>query len=112
MKDYMFLFRGGYDAIKRSPEEMQQHMGKWFSWVDKLKAEGRYVMGHPLTPDGKTVKGKKMLFTDGAFAEGKELVGGYFIVKADSFEQAADLAKDYPDYEFDGSVEIREVMAM
>jgi len=46
----------------------------------------------------------------GPFAEGKELVGGYFILSAESLEEATELAMGFPDFEIQGSVEIREIM--
>ena len=112
MKDFMFIFRGGSDARNFSPEEMQEHMKKWFSWIDRLKAKNTYITGQPLTPAGKTVRGSKALVTDGPFAESKEIVGGYFLIKANSLEEAAEIAKDCPDLPLLGSVEVREVMQM
>jgi hypothetical protein len=91
---------------------MQQHMQKWFSWIDDLKAKQVYVSGEPLTPAGKTVKGAKALVTDGPFAESKELIGGFFLIKAGSLDEAAEIAKGCPDLPLEGSVEIREVMKM
>lgn len=112
MKDFMFIFRGAADQYDFSAEQMQQHMQKWFSWIDDLKAKQIYVAGEPLTPAGKTVKGAKALVTDGPFAESKELVGGFFLIKAGSLEEAAEIAKGCPDLPLEGSVEIREVMKM
>ena len=106
----MFIFRGGNDTLKFSPEEMQQHMQKWFAWIDKLKAKNAYVAGEPLTPLGKTVKGANAVVTDGPFAESKEIVGGFFLVKADSLDEAIEMAKECPDLPLKGSVEVREVM--
>ena len=108
----MFIFRGGGESQNFSPEEMQKHMQKWFSWIDKLKAKNIYIDGQPLIPSGKTVKGTKPVVTDGPFAESKEIVGGFFLIKANSIEEAAELAKDCPDLPFKGSVEVREVMKM
>ena len=110
MKDFMFIFRGGSDAQNYSAEQMQKHMQKWFAWIDKLKAKGQYVDGKPLTPAGKTVKGSNALVTDGPFAESKEIVGGFFLIQADSFEEAVEIAKGCPDLPLNGSVEVREVM--
>jgi len=62
--------------------------------------------------EGKMVKGKKPLITDGPFAEGKESVGGYIILKADSLKEASDLALGFPDFELEGSVEVREIIPM
>src|SRR5215831_9111290 len=112
MKDFMFIFRGSSQPSDFSPEQMQEHMKKWFTWIDKLKANDIYVNGKPLTPAGKTVKGSKPVVTDGPFAESKEIVGGFFIVKANTIEEAAELAKDCPDLPLKGTVEVREVMVM
>ena len=110
MKDFMLLFRGATQQYEFSPEEMQGHMQKWFGWVDQLKSKNIYVSGEPLLPDGKTVTGKKALVTDGPFAESKEIIGGFFIIKAASIEEATEIAKDCPDLPLDGIVEVREVM--
>ena len=113
MQDFMFIFRGGSDASDLSPEDMQNHMQKWYEWIEELKAKNIYVSGEPLTPAGKTIRGKKALVTDGPFAESKELVGGYFIIRANSLDEAVDIAKSgYPDFIFDGTVEVREVMKL
>lgn len=50
----MFIFHGG-DNSAASPEAMQEHMGKWMTWIDKLAKAGTYVSGEPLLPGGKLV---------------------------------------------------------
>jgi hypothetical protein len=110
MKDFMLIFINGDGSANFSPEEMQANMQEWFNWVNELKTSGIYVSGEALMPGGKTVKGKAGLVTDGPFAESKEVVGGYFIVKAAGFDDAAQIAKASPDLPHGGSVEVREVM--
>jgi len=111
MKEFMMIFIGAdYKDQGLSPEETQIQMGRWFQWVDQLKEKGIYKGGNALTPAGKTIFGKDQIITDGPFAESKELVGGYFIVNAKSLDDAIDLAKDYPDFEYGGTVEVREVI--
>ena len=107
----MLIFHGGSDVAPemQSPEAMQQHMQKWFAWVEKLQKEGRYAGGEALEPTGKLVSGPKQIVTDGPFAESKELVGGYFIVNAKDIHEAVALTKDYPDFIFNGKVEVRPV---
>lgn len=105
----MFIFFGG-DASNLSPEKQEAQMQKWFEWVDKLRSEQRYVSGEALIPGGKTVKGPKKTVTDGPFTEGKEIVGGYFVVYAKDLAEATEMAKQCPDYELGGSVEVREVV--
>lgn len=105
----MFIFIGG-DPSHLSAEAQQAHMGKWFAWVEKLQKENRYVSGEALLPGGKTIKGSKKVITDGPYAEGKEVVGGYFVVNAKDLNEATEMAKACPDYDLGGIVEVREVM--
>jgi len=112
MEKFMFIFIGGGDVALESPEVMQSSMHEWFTWIEKLKKEGRYDSGEPLEPIGKGVSGPKKLVTDGPFAEGKELVGGYFVVTAMNIDEATNLAKDCPGLKYNGKVEIRPVMKM
>lgn len=105
----MLIFLGGIKN-NASPEELQSNMDKWMAWVEKLNQEGKYVSGEALLPGGKLVKGKNAV-TDGPFTEGKELVGGFFVVNAANLEEATTIATDnYPDFEFGGTVHVRPVM--
>ena len=105
----MLIFHGGID-YHASPEQMQANMGKWMAWVDKLAKAGKYVSGEPLLPGGKLVTGKKKSVTDGPYTEGKEVVGGYFLINASDYDEAISLCDDYPDYEYGGSIQVRQVM--
>ena len=105
----MLIFIGG-DPSHLSPEAQQAHMGKWFAWVEQLRNEKRDVGGEALLPGGKTVKGTKKTVTDGPFAESKEVVGGYFVLECKNLDEAVQIAKDCPDYDLGGTVEVREVM--
>ena len=107
----MLIFQGG-QLEGLSPEAMEAQMGKWMAWVERLNKEGRYVSGEPLLPGGKLVTGSKKTVTDGPYTEGKEVVGGYFVVNAGNMEEAVDIAKDCPDYEYGGSVQVRQVMKL
>ena len=109
MEKFMLIFHGGISP-NASPEEMQSNMGKWMAWVEKLNKEGRYVSGEPLLPGGKQISGKGKTVTDGPYTEGKEVVGGYFVVNAADYNDAIELSKDYPDFDYDGTVQVRQVM--
>ncbi|MGZ4056804.1 MAG: YciI family protein [Bacteroidia bacterium] len=114
MKEYLLLFRGGDGAeMQKSPEMWQQHMQKWAKWMGALAEQGKFVSAQPLSNSGKNISGTKKAVTDGPFIEGKEMVGGYLICKADSFDGAVAIANGCPILEFDsGNVEIREIQEM
>lgn len=105
----MFIFLGG-DVSHLSPEAQQAHMEKWFAWVQKLQDQKRYVSGEALLPGGMTIAGPKKTVTDGPFAESKEVVGGYFVVLAKDMSEAQQMAMEYPDFVYDGVIEIRPVI--
>ena len=109
MADYLFLFIGGNATDENlSPEEMQKHMQKWFTWIDALRDKGIYKGGEPLEEGGLIVTSDKTV-TDGPFPESKEMIGGYIMIEADSIEAASELAKDCPALSFGGRVEVRQV---
>ena len=111
-KNYMFIFHSAsYNGL--SPDEVQKNMQKWFGWIEKLQKKGVYKGGEALEKTGKMLSHRNGKFViDGPFAESKELVGGYFIVEAGSLDEAVEMAKDYPDFSYDGKVEVREVMVI
>ena len=113
MNEFLLLFRGG-DAreVQQSPEQMQAHMQKWQAWMGKIAGEGKLNSGQPLQSTGRVLTNSGATITDGPFAEGKEIVGGYLLIKAQDFEDAVNISKECPIFEFDGSVEVREIAPM
>lgn len=108
----MLIFEGIKSNQEPSAQEMQDIMAKWMAWIDKLAKAGRYVEGEPLLPTGKIISGKNKTVTDAVFAEGKEIIGGYFIINAADYAEAVALCNDYPDFESGGSVIVRQVQKM
>ena len=110
MEKFMFIFEGTQPG-NLSPEHMQAHMGKWMAWIDKLSKAGKYVAGEPLLPGGKLVSGPNgKSVTDGPYTEGKEVVGGFFIINAKDIDEAITISKECPDLEFGTKVQVRQVM--
>ena len=111
MKDFMMIFMGpDYSNLGLAPEEMQNRMGKWFAWHEQMSNAGIVKNGDALHSTGKHITGKDAIVHDGPFVEGKELIGGYYVIQAENLEAATEVAKDYPDFDLEGTVEIREVM--
>jgi hypothetical protein len=110
MQEFVFLYRGGERPA--SPEQGQQVMQKWMAWFKTLAADGHIQdRGQPLERSGKIVGAGKVI-SDGPFAEAKDVVGGYTLIKAKDIAQAAELAKGCPGLEVGGKVEVRPVMKM
>jgi hypothetical protein len=108
MARFLFVYRGGNDDYaKMTPDEIQQNMQKWGTWIREAMQQGWMVdPGDALTEEGRVVNAKKVVM-DGPFVESKECVGGYSIVKADTIDAAAELAKGCPGLLTGGKVEVR-----
>jgi hypothetical protein len=113
MKEYLFLFRGGNMSAEQSPENFQAHMQRWMQWMGDLNAQGKFSGAQPLGATGRQVKGTGKMVSDGPFMEGKEMVGGYLLCKAGSYDEAVEIAKGCPVLESDtGVVEVREIQEL
>jgi hypothetical protein len=111
---YMLIFRESspetYKAM--SPEQRQQLLKQWNEWYDGLSAQGKVRNGHPLEPEGRVVSGVRgERVVDGPFAEGKEAIGGFFILTIDSLDEATVIAKQCPSLGHGLIVEVRRVAA-
>jgi hypothetical protein len=117
MSEFVFLYRGSvmYKSAGEpqfSPAEMQEHLGKWRSWLQGLHEKGVVKnLGSPLEQPSKVIRGQKKAVTDGPYAE-KDLVSGFTIVEAKDHEHAVEIAKGCPIFLMDGSVEVRPLMKM
>jgi hypothetical protein len=111
MAEFLFVFRGGaVEAPRLSPSEMQAHLKKWYEWSEALTAAGHRSGGQALESAGRTVRGRDRVVTDGPYAESKDLVTGSMLVHAASLDEATELARGCPVFEFGGSVEVRPVL--
>ena len=111
MKEFMMIFRNDVSGggSRPSEEQMQLIMSDWQSWIKGIAANGKFSGTNRLYPEGRTLKPGNIV-TDGPYAEVKEMIGGYLIVKADSLEEAVKMAESCPNIKYGGNVEVRTVM--
>jgi hypothetical protein len=111
MKEYILLFRHENVNGKVSPEQMQQWMKQQMDWVDSIADENQFVGGTGLLFDDAKVVNYKKSVTNGPFGDLKETLGGYVIVRAESAEEAAEMAKGTPILQGEGNtVEVRQIV--
>ncbi|HEV2669888.1 MAG TPA: YciI family protein [Gemmatimonadales bacterium] len=106
-KYLVFLRRGPGKQEPPAPAQMQEMYASFNAWKEKFKAN-IVDIGGQLKPGGKVVRTSGI--TDGPFAEAKEIVGGYMVVAAESYDRAIEVARGCPGIVSPGgSVEIREI---
>jgi hypothetical protein len=79
-------------------------------WFKGLGAEGKVIAGSPLEAEVRVVSGKNgSVVADGPFAESKEAIGGYFLLRVNTFEEAVAVAKQCPGLPYGARIEVRQV---
>ena len=106
---FLLIFRSTDWYKGLSPEQMQQIADNWMAWFNRLKDEGKCVDGNPLEREGKVVSGKNRVVSDGPFAESKESIGGYFMLKVASMDEAVAIAQQCPGLPHGIRVEVRPI---
>ena len=116
MPKYMLLLHDNPNAFANiSPEAMQKIIEKYIAWGKKLREAGVMRAGDKLTDEpGRVMRRKdgQVHVTDGPYSESKELLGGYYMIEADNYDKAVELARDCPQLEFGGTIEVRQVDVM
>ncbi len=108
--EYMLLFHGNDWSKDLSPEQMQKIAGDWMAWFERLTAQGKALAGSPLEPQGRMISGKHgRVVADGPFAESKEAIGGYFLLRVDTLDEAMAIARECPGLDYGVKIEVRPV---
>ncbi len=106
---YLFLLyndEDGWEAL--SSEEKTETVGAYQAYAQALKKAGVHISSEPLdhSRNGKRVRASGV--EDGPFADGKEQLGGFFMIEADNLDDALDWAARCP-CAAQGHVEVRPV---
>lgn len=113
MSQYMLLLHESTTGFADlSAEDIQQIIGEYVAWSNSLAEQGKLIGGEKLKDEGGkslSIQNGSLRVTDGPFAESKEVIGGYFTISADNFDEAVDLAGTCPHLKYGGRIELREV---
>lgn len=113
MEEYLILMR--LDLLTKeaqpSPEQLQVYMKMYHEWVASISANNQFIGGKGLATEGKVIKSGHVI-TDGPFAEIKESLAGFIMIRANNLEEATEIANRCPILEGPGnSVEVRKVVS-
>lgn len=112
MKEFALIFRVREDGGNQvTPAQMQDRMTSWTNWMGGIAARNQLANGGSRlgVKGSKTVRADRSV-TDGPYVEVKEFINGYIIVKANSVDEAADIAKECPILYGGGKVEVRPLV--
>ncbi len=116
MSEFMLLLHEnpqGFASL--SPQDIQTVIGEYSAWRERLAGEGRLAGGNKLKDEGGrwlTGGNGQVRVVDGPFSEAKEVIGGYFMIKAADYDEAVEISRDCPHLRYGGRIELREIDAI
>ena len=111
MKKFLLLLHEDIEAMQKlSPKEMETLVESHLKWAKKLGEQGYLIEGDGLDPSGIQIQGKDSVIKDGPYIESKEMIGGYYLLQADSLDTVVTIAKECPCHLWGGTTEIRPIM--
>lgn len=110
---YMLLIYQDENVLNDA--EREKCYGESLELSHELDANGQFLASAPLHPISTATSVRmregKRLVTDGPFAETREQLGGYFLIKANNLDEAIAVAARIPAARR-GTVEIRPVIEL
>ena len=110
---FMFAIYHDEKELEALPEaEMQGLVDGALDYVEELHRSGHHIVSDALQPARAAriirVRGGQVSTTDGAFAETKEQLGGFFLAEAKDLDEACEIASRFPPARV-GVIEVRPV---
>ena len=92
---------------KLSKEEVGERVKEYTAWASQINEKGQLINAEKLKSKTGVLDETKKIKS--AANQTDSLVVGFYLVKADSYEQAVSIAKDCPHLKYGGEVEVREI---
>lgn len=112
MKEFMFFIRKQTDSKQTlSPEMHHRFLKGCESYIDNLKKKGKLISAQPIDRSGKIISGKQGDWKEVEFNETSEVIGGYYHILAKDIDEAIEIAKGNPEFEFNQNtrIEVRPI---
>lgn len=104
---YLLLLRStSVQTESLTAEELQKRVSEYGKWADEIAKKGYLLQGEKLKNKSQVLdKAQKQTINDSIESK----VVGFFLIKAENYDQAVSIANDCPHLKYEGQVEIREI---
>jgi hypothetical protein len=113
-KFMLILHRTPGASEEGSPEEMQTVGQRYRDWMERIRNSGRYVVSDKLQEEGGKVVSLRQgrpIVLDGPYSEAKEVIAGYFTIRAADYDEALEIVRECPFLEH-GRIVVRQTDPM
>jgi hypothetical protein len=107
MKEFMFYIRNEGDAkATLSADNHLEFVKKCEVYIGKLKAEEKLIAAQPIIREGVVVSKLAADWNKVAIDPAKEVQVGYYHIRANNIDEAIEIAKANPEFEYVPSAKI------
>jgi hypothetical protein len=112
MKEFMLYIRNAGDAkAALTKNKHLEFIKKCEIYIGRLKAENKLIAAQPILREGFIVAKTPNGWTKIAVDPTKEVQVGYYHIRANDIDEAIEMAKDNPEFEFvdSATIEVRPI---
>ncbi len=113
MAEYVLLLHEDPTGFAElAPSEIEKVIAEYVGWRERLAAEGRLTGGTKLKDEGGrwlSQENGQVRVVDGPFSEAKEIIGGFFMIRATDYAEAVEISSTCPHIDYGGRIELRAV---
>jgi hypothetical protein len=97
MKQYLLISKGDLKMWQAMSEsEFKPVMDGFATWIDGLKTQNLWIRGDSLSGESRMLAKQNGQHVDGPFPETKEVLTGFFLIRAENLAHATELSKGCP----------------
>ena len=111
-QEFMLYIRNAGDAKKAlSSDEHLAFIKKCEVYIGQLKSEGKLISAQPIVREGYLISKNESGFSSSAIDPAKEVQVGYYHIIANGLDEAIEIAKGNPEFEYVASatIEVRPI---
>lgn len=112
LKNFMMIFRfEPTNEYQPTEKELESQHQQWGAFIGNLAITEKLVGTNQLGFTGKQINAD-LSVTEGIHIAAGKTLGGNMIVRANSIDEAIEMAKDCPILSIGGTVEVRDILPM
>ncbi len=107
MQEYMLLIRNDADSKSTfSPEDHLSFVNACKDYINQLTSEEKLIGAQPMVREGVMLSNTAGEWQAGPFSTSKEVIVGYYHIRASDMNEAIEIAKGNPEFSYTNTVRI------
>lgn len=101
MKEFMLFIRNTEDSKSGFSDELnKEFVTKCEVYIGQLQSEGKLISAQPMVREGKFISGSGDGWKESPYNEGKDVIVGYYHIRANNMDDAIAIAKGNPEFAY------------